>query len=212
MLLDEIEKAHPDVYNILLQVLDEGRLTDGKGRIVDFTNTIIIGTSNLGSEIIQRNLGAKKGDQKSYDEQKLELMQLLRLHFKPEFLNRIDEIIIFHALSQEEIKLITKLQLERVKKTARGQGITLIFDESLINHLSEVGFVPEFGARELKRRIQSEVETKLAKEMLEGSVSEGDQIKILYTSKDGVKIEKIRANKKEDHEPAKASGGTKRSH
>lgn len=191
ILLDEIEKAHNDVYNILLQVLDDGRLTDGKGRVVDFTNSIIIATSNLGSDVIQKNLTAKGTDKKTYDQLKNDLMQVLRVHFRPEFLNRIDEIIVFHALTEEQIKLITQLQLERVKRTARGQGVELMFDDSIITHLSKVGFMPEFGARELRRRIQSEVETKLAKEMLKGEVKEGDQVKISYNDKDGVIIEKM---------------------
>ncbi len=189
ILLDEIEKAHSDVYNILLQVLDDGRLTDGKGRIVDFTNTIIIATSNLGSGIIQENM--KLSNKKPYDVLKDELMGVLRSHFRPEFLNRIDEIIVFHALTEEQIKLITKLQLERVKQIARGQGIELVFSEQLINHLAQVGYMPEFGARELRRRIQREVETQLAKEMLKGDIQEGDTVKISFTEKEGVKIERI---------------------
>lgn len=191
ILLDEIEKAHNDVYNILLQVLDDGRLTDGKGRMVDFTNSIIIATSNLGSDIIQKNLTAKGADKKTYDQLKDDLMQVLRVHFRPEFLNRIDEIIVFHALTEEQIKLITQLQLERVKRTARGQGVELVFDDSIITHLAKVGFMPEFGARELRRRIQNEVETKLAREMLKGDVKEGDQVKISYVEKEGVRIEKV---------------------
>lgn len=191
ILLDEIEKAHADVYNILLQVLDEGRLTDGKGRVVDFTNAVIIATSNLGSDIIQENLTASK--KKSYEVLKDELLRVLRTHFRPEFLNRIDEIIVFHSLTQEQIKLITQLQLERVKRTARGQGVELIFDESVIDHLAEVGYMPEFGARELRRRIQTLVETKLAKEMLNGNVKEGDEVRVSYSKRDGVKIENIPA-------------------
>jgi ATP-dependent Clp protease ATP-binding subunit ClpC len=189
ILLDEIEKAHADVYNILLQVLDDGRLTDGKGRVVDFTNAVIIATSNIGSDIIQENLTASR--KKSYEVLKDELLRVLRTHFRPEFLNRIDEIIVFHSLTQEQIKLITQLQLERVKRTARGQGVELVFDESVIDHLAEVGYMPEFGARELRRRIQTVVETKLAKEMLNGNVKEGDEVRVSYSEEDGVKIEKI---------------------
>lgn len=196
ILLDEIEKAHNDVYNILLQVLDDGRLTDGKGRVVDFTNSIIIATSNLGSDIIQKNLTAKGADKKNYEQLKADLMQVLRIHFRPEFLNRIDEIIVFHALTKEQIKLITKLQLERVMKTARGQGIEITFDNSIIEHLAKVGYMPEFGARELRRKIQSEVETKLAREMLKGDIKEGAQVNISYSEKEGVKIEKITKKEK----------------
>jgi len=176
ILLDEIEKAHPDVHNILLQVFDDGRLTDGKGRIIDFTNTIIIATSNVGSDIIQANLAAAKP--KSYDELKKELSEILRTQFKPEFLNRIDEIIVFNALTKEEIKLIVKLQLERVKKTARGQGIELNFSDAVINHLADISYYPEYGARELKRKIQGKIETALAKEMLSGKIKEGDAVMV----------------------------------
>lgn len=165
VLLDEIEKAHPDVYNILLQVLDDGRLTDGKGRVVDFTNTIIIATSNLPKED-------------------------LRNHFRPEFLNRLDEIIVFNPLDNNQMKLITELQLDKVKQQAKGQGIDVEFDKSLVDYLSSEGYKPEYGARELRRRIQNEVEAKLAKEMLSGSVKEGSFVKITYSKKDGVQIEK----------------------
>ncbi len=183
ILLDEIEKAHPDVYNILLQIFDDGRLTDGKGRLVDFTNTIIIATSNIGSDIIQSNLTAKKQEQKSTEQLKESLMETLRLRFRPEFLNRIDEIIIFHALTKEQIKLITTLQLERVRQTARGQGIELIFTQPVVEKISEESYTPEFGARELKRKIQSEIETELAREMLSGKITEGDKAEAVYDSK-----------------------------
>jgi ATP-dependent Clp protease ATP-binding subunit ClpC len=187
LLLDEIEKAHPDVYNVLLQVFDDGRLTDGKGRVVDFTNTLIIATSNLGSDLIQNNLKDGK-NLKSYDKLKDDLMGILRSHFRPEFLNRIDEVIVFHSLTKEQIKLIVELQLERVKRTARGQGIELAFDTSLVDYLADVGYQPEYGARELKRRIKSEVENKLASEILGGKVSEGSVITFAYNSKDGVSL------------------------
>jgi ATP-dependent Clp protease ATP-binding subunit ClpC len=176
VLLDEIEKAHPDVNNILLQVFDDGRLTDGKGRVVDFTNTIIIATSNIGSDIIQENLTAAKA--KTYAELKEELMSILHRQFKPEFLNRIDEIILFHALTKEQIRLIIQLQLERVKRTARGQGIELKFADAVLDRLVDVGYVPEFGARELKRKIQTEIETPLAREILSGSVASGDLVQV----------------------------------
>ena len=175
VLLDEIEKANIDVHNILLQVFDDGRLTDGKGRVVDFTNTIIIATSNIGSDIIQDNLATAKA--KSYDKLKEELMDVLNRQFKPEFLNRIDEIILFDALTKEQIKIIIQqLQLERVKRTARGQGIDLQFTDAVLNRLADVGFVPEFGARELKRKIQTEIGTPLAKEILSGSITVGDKV------------------------------------
>ena len=178
ILLDEIEKAHPDVHNILLQVFDDGRLTDGKGRVVDFTNAIIIATSNIGSDIIQADLTSKKA--KTYDELKEELMGVLRQRFRPEFLNRIDDIILFHALTKEQIRSIIQLQLERVKRTARGQDIELIFTDPALDRLADVGYMPEFGARELKRKIQTEIETPLAREILSGNFSEGDAILVDY--------------------------------
>jgi ATP-dependent Clp protease ATP-binding subunit ClpC len=184
VLLDEIEKAHPDVHNILLQVFDDGRLTDGKGRVVDFTNTIIIATSNVGSDFIQANLTATKV--KTYDELKEELMDVLHQQFKPEFLNRIDEIILFHALTKEQIKLIIKqLQLERVKRTAREQGIELQFTNAVLDRLADVGFVPEFGARELKRKIQTEIGTPLAREILSGKIGTGDTVRVDFDKSSG---------------------------
>jgi ATP-dependent Clp protease ATP-binding subunit ClpC len=180
LLLDEIEKAHADVQNVLLQVFDDGRLTDGKGRVVDFTNTIIIATSNLGAELIQGNLRANANARMAYEELKGKLMEVVHRHFRPEFVNRIDDIIVFHSLSQEEISQIVELQLNRVKRTAKGQDIEVEFERSLVEHLGEVGYRPEFGARELKRRIRTEVESRLASAMLEGELSEGDTVDIGY--------------------------------
>jgi ATP-dependent Clp protease ATP-binding subunit ClpC len=177
ILLDEFEKAHPDVQNILLQVFDDGRLTDGKGRVVDFTNTIIIATSNIGSELIQRHLETRSRDEKGLKDQ---LMTLLRRHLRPEFLNRIDEVIIFHALDRAQIRQIVGVQLERVKRMAHGQGITLEFDESLVDHLADVGYQPEYGARELRRQVRSLVETRLAQALLRGEIAEGDTVTFRY--------------------------------
>ncbi|MFD1556568.1 ATP-dependent Clp protease ATP-binding subunit [Paraburkholderia silviterrae] len=192
ILLDEIEKAHPDVYNVLLQVFDDGRLTDGKGRVVDFSNTIIIATSNLGAPIIMENLerpAASRMDDKAL---KGELMKVLKGHFRPEFLNRIDEIIVFHALSRENIESIVQIQLDRVKRTAAAQGITLKMSDALVAHLVEAGYQPEFGARELKRQIRQEVETRLAKEMLGDALQTGDTAEIGYdTANHEVTISKI---------------------
>jgi ATP-dependent Clp protease ATP-binding subunit ClpC len=176
VLLDEIEKAHPDVYNVLLQVFDDGRLTDGKGRVVDFTNTVLIATSNLGADIIQRNLRQRGAEVADSAKLKGELMEVLRHHFRPEFLNRIDEIIVFHALGRAQIRAIVELQLERVRRTAHGQGIELVTDESLVEHFASEGFRPEFGARELRRLIRSELETELARTILAGEVQEGDRV------------------------------------
>jgi ATP-dependent Clp protease ATP-binding subunit ClpC len=192
VLLDEIEKAHPDVYNILLQVFDDGRLTDGKGRVVDFTNTIIIATSNLGSDIIQKNL--KKRGTKDFDpaKQKSELMEVLRHHFRPEFINRIDEIIVFHSLNKEEIRQIVELQLKRVASTALTQGVELEYDSSVVDHFAAVGYQPEYGARELRRLIRSELETELARAMLSGSVEDGDKVRVLWSGeKQKITFEKL---------------------
>ncbi len=180
VLLDEIEKAHPEVHNILLQVFDEGRLTDGKGRVVDFTNTIIIATSNIGSEIIQRNLTATDKAQLGYPALRDRLLEVLRHHFRPEFLNRVDEIVVFRALGKPEIRKIVELQLARVAETAALQDVEVEFDRSLIDHLAEVGYDPEFGARMLKRKIRSEVESRLATAILKGDVKPGARVRAAY--------------------------------
>jgi len=180
VLLDEIEKAHSDVHNILLQVFDDGRLTDGKGRVIDFTNTILIATSNLGSDIIQRALREGATDTAGL---KRDVMEVLRGHFRPEFLNRIDEVIIFHALDRQQISDILKLQLEVVRRTAQGQGVALEFDDALLEHMSAVGYRPEFGARELRRVIRSELETRLARAMLSQEVQEGDRVRVRWDSR-----------------------------
>ena len=180
ILLDEIEKAHPDVHNILLQVFDDGRLTDGKGRVVDFTNTILISTSNLGSDIIQSRLREgepEKDAEEDAEDLKPQIMEVLRRHFRPEFLNRIDEIIIFHALSRGNIRSILELQLERVKRTSHAQGVTLDIDEQLLDHFADAGFRPEFGAREVRRLIRAELETALAKAMLGDEIHDGDHVR-----------------------------------
>jgi ATP-dependent Clp protease ATP-binding subunit ClpC len=180
VLLDEIEKAHPEVHNILLQLFDEGRLTDGKGRVVDFTNTIIIATSNLGSDVIQRNLGASQREALSYEDLRDRLMEMLRHNFRPEFLNRIDEVVVFHALGREQIRAIVELQLQRVARTAELQDLRLEFDKSLVDHLAEIGYDPEFGARMLKRKVRGEVESKLATALLKGDVQPGTEIMLAY--------------------------------
>ena len=202
VLLDEIEKAHPDVQNVLLQVLDDGRLTDGKGRVVDFTNVIIIGTSNLGADLIREGLTADQPN--TYDEIKAKLMEEVRRYFRPEFINRIDEIIVFRSLSKAQIKLIVGLQLERVKQMARGQGIMLEFDDSVVDHLAVVAYAPEYGARELKRQIKSEIENRLAKEILSGHLAEGGQARVTYDPHEHniVIVPTAKPTKKPKREPA----------
>ncbi|MAB10843.1 AAA family ATPase [Hyphomonas sp.] len=210
ILLDEIEKAHPDVYNILLQVFDDGRLTDGKGRVVDFTNTIIIATSNLGSHIIQRNLEKRGTNDFDESKQKSELMEVLRGHFRPEFINRIDEIIVFHSLNKEEIGQIVQLQLNRVARTALAQGVELEFDASLLDHFTDEGYRPEFGARELRRLIRSELETALAREMLSGAIEGGDRILVTWNSADDkCGFEKLEPTQAPDDEGSSGSSAKK---
>ena len=179
VLLDEIEKAHPEVFNILLQVLDDGRLTDSKGRTVDFTNTVIIATSNIGAEIIRDNLrlGA---DALDYQALKERLMGELSRYFRPEFINRIDEIIVFQALTRDQIREIVKLQLERVERRLKAQNITPKWTEALIDYLADRGYSPQFGARELRRIVQQEVEGLLARKLLAGEIAKGSVVEVDY--------------------------------
>ncbi|WP_431167058.1 ATP-dependent chaperone ClpB [Tenacibaculum halocynthiae] len=172
VLLDEIEKAHPDTFNILLQVLDEGRLTDNKGRVADFKNTIIIMTSNMGSHIIQEKFENMKNDlHTSMELAKTEVLGLLKQSVRPEFLNRIDDIILFTPLSQSNIKHIVKLQLNNVKKMVAKQNITIDATDEAINYLANKGYQPEFGARPVKRVIQKDVLNALSKEILSGKLT-----------------------------------------
>ncbi|WP_322042030.1 ATP-dependent Clp protease ATP-binding subunit [Paraburkholderia sp. J67] len=181
ILLDEIEKAHPDVYNVLLQVFDDGRLTDGKGRVVDFSNTVVIATSNLGSESVSGQKRSGPGFLASADaSMQGAVLAELRQHFRPEFLNRIDDIIIFKPLTDDELRAIVRLQLEQVQRMARSQDIDLTFDDSVVDFLAADGYRPEYGARELKRQIQQSVENELAKEMLKGEVKEGATVVCRY--------------------------------
>ncbi|MDE3740634.1 ATP-dependent chaperone ClpB [Maribacter polysaccharolyticus] len=170
VLLDEIEKAHPDTFNILLQVLDEGRLTDNKGRIADFKNTIIIMTSNMGSHIIQEKFENNKDIYSASEAARVEVLGLLRKTIRPEFLNRIDDIIMFTPLNKKDITKIVTLQLEQLKKMLGKQNITIDFTNEAITHLAEKGYDPQYGARPIKRIIQKEVLNNLSKELLRGSI------------------------------------------
>jgi ATP-dependent Clp protease ATP-binding subunit ClpB len=172
VLLDEIEKAHPDVWNILLQVLDDGRLTDNKGRTVNFKNTIIIMTSNMGSDIIQDNFGevTERNKEEVVERTKDQVMIRLRETIRPEFLNRIDEIILFQPLMRNEIKGIIRIQLNSLKGLVGQNGIQLEFSDYLLDYLAENGFDPQFGARPLKRLIQKEIINTLSKKILAGDV------------------------------------------
>ncbi len=179
VLFDEIEKAHPDVFNTLLQVLDDGRLTDSKGRLIDFKNTIIIMTSNLGSQaILEYQLRSSVEGKSSYEEIKEKAFEILREHFRPEFLNRIDEIVVFSPLKTDELRKIVHIQLERVRKRLEDRKIKLELTADAEDHLATVGYDPVFGARPLKRLIQKELENELAKELLSGKFTEGDTIKV----------------------------------
>ncbi|WP_291727192.1 ATP-dependent chaperone ClpB [Bernardetia sp.] len=176
ILLDEIEKAHPDVFNILLQVLDDGRLTDNKGRIANFKNTIVIMTSNTGSQIVQQNfaLAAEKTDEQVeqiYEDTKIQVTELLKSTMRPEFLNRIDEILIFKPLSRKEIRQIVNLQLKQVQKRLDENGITLEVSKEALDYIGKIGYDPQFGARPLKRVVQREILNELSKEILAGRVT-----------------------------------------
>lgn len=173
VLFDEIEKAHPDVFNILLQVLDDGRLTDNKGRTVNFKNTIIIMTSNLGSQYIQQQFQELREDNREevINKTKVTVMDMLKQTIRPEFLNRIDETIMFLPLTQKEIAGVVKLQLERVKAMLQPQGLTLEWTDPAVNYLAEMGYDPEFGARPVKRAIQRYVLNNLSKSILSGTVN-----------------------------------------
>ena len=178
ILLDEIEKAHPDVFNILLQVLDDGRLTDNKGRVVNFKNTIIIMTSNLGSDIIQEkfeDLDENKIDT-VMEYAKKEVMALLRKTLRPEFLNRIDETIMFTPLTKDNVKEIVKIQLNGIEKLAAKSNISITATNEVINYLSEIGYDPQFGARPIKRALQREVLNQLSKDILASKIAPGDVV------------------------------------
>jgi ATP-dependent Clp protease ATP-binding subunit ClpC len=174
LLFDEIEKAHPDVFNILLQILDDGRLTDAQGRTVDFKNSVVIMTSNLGADRIQAH--ARKDE--SFEELKSDLMQILRQSFRPEFINRIDEIIVFRALTEEQIHEITRLLLDRLARRLRAQEIEVDFTDDAIELLAREGYDREFGARPLRRTIQRLVENDLSRMVLGGRVKAGDRVRV----------------------------------
>jgi ATP-dependent Clp protease ATP-binding subunit ClpB len=170
VLLDEVEKAHPDVFNVLLQVLDDGRLTDGKGRTVDFRNTVIVMTSNLGSQRIQEMVG------QDYDQMKTAVMDIVDSHFRPEFINRIDDVVVFHSLGREEIRAIAKLQVEHLRVRLAEREIDMQLSDAALDFLGNAGFDPVYGARPLKRVIQNQLENPLAHEILAGRFNAGDVV------------------------------------
>ncbi len=173
ILLDEVEKAHQDVFNVLLQVLDDGRLTDGQGRTVDFRNTVIIMTSNLGSQVIQEYAG-----EKNYSRMKSAVMEIVQQHFRPEFINRIDDIVVFHPLGTEQIRAIVDIQLPYLRKRLLERNMELELDDKARDLIGEAGFDPVYGARPLKRAIQQQIENPLAQRILKGEFVPGDQIRV----------------------------------
>jgi len=172
ILLDEIEKAHPDVFNVLLQVLDDGRMTDGQGRTVDFKNTVIVMTSNLGSQMIQQMAGD------DYQLVKLAVMGEVKSSFRPEFINRIDEVVVFHALDEKHIRSIAKIQMAYLEKRLAQMDMALAVDDSALAEVATAGFDPVYGARPLKRAIQSQIENPLARSILEGKFAAKDTIRV----------------------------------
>ncbi len=173
ILFDEVEKAHNDVFNVLLQVLDDGRLTDGQGRTVDFSNTLIILTSNLGSQYL-----SSLGDDQTVDEVEPQVMETVRGHFRPEFLNRLDEIILFHRLSQEHMAPIVDIQVARVQKLLDDRKIQIELTEKARQWLGRVGYDPVYGARPLKRAVQKYLQDPLADAILRGDIADGAAVKV----------------------------------
>ena len=179
MLLDEVEKAHPDVFNVLLQVLDDGRLTDGQGRTVDFRNTVIIMTSNLGSDRIR-----ELPDDSDYGTMKSTVLELVSSYFRPEFLNRIDDLVVFHTLKRSQLNAIAGIQVNRLKQRLAEQDIVITISDKAKETLANIGFDPVYGARPLKRAVQTHLETPLAKELLAGKFHAADTISV--DAEDGV--------------------------
>jgi ATP-dependent Clp protease ATP-binding subunit ClpB len=186
ILLDEVEKAHPDVFNVLLQVLDDGRLTDGQGRTVDFRNTVIIMTSNLGSDVIQQFAG-----EGNYAKMKSAVMEVVQQNFRPEFINRIDDICVFHPLGVTQIRAIVDIQLAQLRKRLLDRNLELTLDASALDKLGEAGYDPVYGARPLKRAIQQQVENPLAQAILSGKFLPGDRIRATSSAANGLEFQKV---------------------
>jgi ATP-dependent Clp protease ATP-binding subunit ClpB len=197
ILLDEIEKAHPDVFNILLQVLDDGRLTDNKGRVVNFKNTIIIMTSNMGSHLIQENFETmtEKNKDEVLAKTKREVFDLLKKTIRPEFLNRIDEIIMFAPLTRENVEEIVKLQFKQVEKMLADNDIKITATKEAIDWMAELGYDPQFGARPVKRMLQKKVLNELSKQMLAGKIQKHSEIVLDVFDKEIVFREPVETDK-----------------
>lgn len=179
LLLDEVEKAHPDVFNILLQVMDDGRLTDSHGRTVDFRNTVIVMTSNLGSDRIQEALGGGQTfDDGTYEKLRRSVLDVVVRHFSPEFVNRIDETVVFHPLQTEQIRAIAELQVQELNRRLEDRELKLTITAGALDRLAEIAYDPVYGARPLKRAIQARLENPLAKEMLKGAFKPGSIIRV----------------------------------
>jgi ATP-dependent Clp protease ATP-binding subunit ClpB len=203
ILLDEVEKAHPDVFNVLLQVLDDGRLTDGQGRTVDFRNTVVVMTSNLGSQLIQEVLGGdaqgvasaaggmKPGAaEEHYDEMKSAVMEIVGQHFRPEFINRLDELVVFHPLQKEQIRAIAGIQIGYLRGRLADRDMDLEVSDAALDRLGEAGFDPVYGARPLKRAIQQQLENPLAQAILGGRFGPGDIVQV-DAAPDGLTFDRV---------------------
>jgi ATP-dependent Clp protease ATP-binding subunit ClpB len=193
ILFDEVEKAHPDVFNVLLQVLDDGRLTDGQGRTVDFKNTLIIMTSNLGSEYLADLSASPDGEVDSVEAVRPLIMEVVRKHFRPEFLNRIDEIILFKRLGREQMDKIVGIQLQRVERLLADRRMSIVLDASATHWLAERGYDPVYGARPLKRVIQKELVDVVARKLLAGELADGSVIQV-SAGEGGLEIGKVLVN------------------
>jgi ATP-dependent Clp protease ATP-binding subunit ClpC len=192
ILLDEIEKAHPDIYNLLLQILDEGKLTDGQGLEVSFMNTLIIGTSNIGSPILSKelkNIGFIQADgEQGYEDIKKTVMAEVKKVFKPEFINRLDDLIVFHTLSKKHIREIVQLELDKLKKGLREHNIDLSVEDNVKDFLAECGYSDTFGARPLKREIEKQLENIISQELISGKIKDNSKIKAVLSEKNKIII------------------------
>src|SRR6056300_857442 len=188
LLLDEIEKAHPDVFNILLQVMDDGRLTDGHGRTVDFRNTVIVMTSNLGSDRIQEMMNQEQFDKDDYERVKKGVLEAVVRNFSPEFVNRIDETVVFHPLQQVQIRGIAEIQIDLLNARLAHNELALSVSDAVLDHVARVGYDPVYGARPLKRAIQNGIENPLAQHVLQGAYGAGDTIYVDIDSEGELKF------------------------
>jgi ATP-dependent Clp protease ATP-binding subunit ClpB len=193
VLLDEIEKAHPDVFNILLQVLDDGRLTDNKGRVANFKNTIVIMTSNIGSHLIQEKFETYNDNNKEelMAEAKVSVMELLKRSIRPEFLNRIDDVIMFTPLTREDVRSIVNIQLKDITAKLAYQGISFVASDDALDWLAQLGYDPQYGARPLKRVLQRKILNELSKEILSGAIKKDARISLILDKNNQLVFENV---------------------